>query len=321
LELEVTIDNKLDRYRTRTTKESSGKKVEGSEESQIKLVEHIVCHRHFYPTQFGSFSNHSCTDSRVIRVPMKTDYIISTIITDDGGIPEWGSPWKKFQKSIVLYNTDEPRLISRVNRLRRRIEKGDCLTGGPLFFGTDGRPRIASRRIRGSIKQKDMQFFLDMLSAFSSTPAMKLIDREKSSQPKKSLLWKRFGKDPAVIAVPMKKEWESPFWKGYLRIFRGSSERDRKKRSEALAVRLQAERGPNKRTPRFPSLQLTAKDWTRRKNLMIKVFMRSAPIPRTRKKRPAFQSPRTLSEVLSAEVLKCHRKSIRLLFPPFDQKK
>jgi hypothetical protein len=315
---EVQMDMIKKSFRSRQQKKRTKKSNRPREDSQQKSVEHIVLHRHFEPSSFGPFSKHSCSDMKRFPTSRETGQIASIIITDSQGVPDWGPPWRKFRNSLVNYNTNHPRLINRVDRLRRRVEKGKCLSGGPVYWDADGSVKVISRRLSKSSSKLNIQFYLDICSAFSPSPAYVLVDKKRSPDKNKMSLWDRFGRDPSVVAVPLKKETDSPFWRMYLQVFQSESVRERKRRCENLIRRLQEEKSPNRRDYCFPSLQMEKREWQRVSKLMLPVLGKSAPIPGRRKRRPAFQSPRTLVEALAAAVFGCHPKRIRLLVPPID---
>ena len=312
--MDITQKSIRSRQQKKRTKKPNGPR----EKFQKKSVEHFVLHRHFEASSFGPFSKHSCSDMKRFPTSRETEQIASIIITDSQGIPDWGPPWRKFRNSLVNYNTNNLRLINRVDRLRRRVEKGKCLSGGPVYWDADGSLKIVSRGFSKSSAKLDIQFYLDICSAFSPSPAYMLVDKKKHPDKNKRPLWDRFGRDPSVMAVPLKREIDSPFWNMYLQVFQSESERERRKRCEILINKLQMEKPPNGPDYRFHSLQMEKREWQRISKIMLSVLAKSAPIPGRKKRRPAFQSPRTLVEAITAAVFGCHPKKIRLLVPPID---
>jgi len=115
-----------------------------------KTTVHIVVYR--YPRRPGLFSLPECSDTRRIHCDDPHRTIISVIRA--GEVPE------------VIYGSDDPSVRERVDRLKKQVESGKPLSGGPLIMGQNGEFTAARRSVAGRLTAKDDALAIEVRGAF-----------------------------------------------------------------------------------------------------------------------------------------------------------
>lgn len=164
-------------------------------------MKHVVIHQ---DRRHGDFFFHECHCVWTLRREPHDATIVTRIIT--GSDPE------------VHYGTDDPVIRRRVDRLKRRIDRGEHFVSGPLFSGT---PRIGSKadRLRG----EDFMIVGELHFALAAEPRF-VVD----SDPGSPRAERQFTSVPGT----------QPRWADYVVAHQDKNPQERRKRLENLLEEL-----------------------------------------------------------------------------------